>query len=147
MARIVIIYELNFVVWFFLAIQFFGRNGFNILPDLIGIAFGAAIGFLGISWRLKPLASKGELTGSIKDLVGAGVLIVVWAYLFVYPGSLSTLTALSGVSGVIGAAVAAGWGGYVLAFLRWEHIHGMDIISEGTRTLRAIPKQKQTLKQ
>jgi len=149
MARIVTLYELNFAIWCFAAIPSSQRNGFNILLDLVGIAVGAAIGFFGISWRLKPLASRGELRTSRKDFVASAILIILWVYLIIYPGPLAILTALSGVSSMMWAALAALWGGYVFAVLRWEKIHGMDIESEGNwgRILRAVPKHKQILKQ
>ncbi len=149
MARTVVIFELNFIIWGFLALQFSGRNGFNILPGFIGIVVGATIGFFGISWRLKPLDSKGELTGSRKDLVFAAIVIIAGVYLLIYPSSLATLTVFPEVTGVIEAVVAGGWGGYVLAFLRWERIHEMDIVSEGKwgSILRAVPKHPHTSNQ
>ncbi len=109
---------------------------------MIGVAVGAALGFYGIRWRLRNLASKRELTGSRKDLVFATIVIIVGGYLLFYPGPVATLAALPEVSSGLWAAAAAGWGGCVLAFLRWEHIHEMDILSEGKwgSILRPVPK-------
>ena len=147
MVRAVIIYVFNLAIWFLLSLQFFGRNDFNILLAASGIAVGAIIGFLGVSWRLKPLSSKGELIGSRKDLVIPAAVIVAGVYLFIYPGPLAALTATTGFRSLLSAMVPSGWGGYVFALLWWEHTHGMDIVTEGNWTVRAVPKPNRQLNQ